>query len=786
MRPYRIFSAALFAAFAFLSLVPTRASAQANNVRSRITQAVDDARTTVLRGNTHPFARPEFDRGAAPGNLPMERMQMVLQRSPEQEAALEKLMAEQQDRTSPNFRKWLTPAEFGQQFGPADQDIQRITSWLESHGFQIGNVSDGRTVIEFSGTAAQVQDAFHTPIHHFVVNGENHWANVSDPSIPSALAPVVAGIATLHNFFPKPMSHVIAANSRAVGGVNRQVNLPIGCTTSCQFVLGPTDFATIYNVLPLWNAGIDGTGETIAIVTDSNINVQDVRDFRGLFGLPAKDPIVTVNGADPGPQPKGDEVEAILDVEWAGAVAKNATINLVVSESTLSTFGGNLSATFIVNEASPPPILSMSFGLCELMLGSTQNAFYNSTWQQAATEGITVLVSSGDQGSAGCDPNGSGSPVVQPAQRGLAVNGIASTPFNVAVGGTELDDPNPLLFWNPSNAPNTMASAIGYIPEMTYNDSCTDAVVYTFFGFSGANAAVNACSNSTVQAQGFVYTVGGSGGVSSCTTFDGTNPLNCTGGYAKPSWQQGGITPNDGKRDLPDVSLFAGDGAISGSFYVVCERDFLGNGGAPCSLTGNNPAFLQAGGTSVAAQVFAGIMALVDQQAKSAQGNANPTLYSLAVTAGNTCTSNPNPSASCIFYDVTVGTNAMPCQLNSPNCAATSAMLGPAGRFKTNPLRWAWTSASVPALACIFCLGIFLISFRRTRPLRGAVLAVLALALLFGSVSCGGGSGGGGGGGGPGTPFGVLSGYDAGTGYDLATGLGSVNANNLANSPAWK
>jgi len=773
--------------------MPAPAFAQANNVRSRITLAVDDAQTTVLRGNTHPSARPEFDRGAAPGNLPMENMLLVLKRSPEQEAALEKLMAEQQDHASPNFHKWLTPAQFGQEFGPSDQDIQTITRWLESHGFQVASVSTGRTVIQFSGNAAQVQEAFHTSIHNFVVNGESHWANASDPSIPTALAPVVAGVNTLHNFFPKPMSHVVSAAARSSAGrVRPQVTLVDGQGNDV-FAVGPADFATIYNVAPLWNSGIDGTGVTIAIVGDSNIDVRDIQDFRSLFGVPLKDPVVTIppGGSDPGKT--SDEVEADLDIEWSGAVARNADINLVISQSSFATFGGDLSAQYIVNFPNPThtntstglaPILSESFGICELAVGTAQNAFYNSTWQQAASEGITVLVSSGDQGSAACDPDGGTQ--VQTAKTGLAVNGIASTPNNVAVGGTEFDDPNPLLFW--SGTPTAQGSALSYIPEMTYNDSCTNAVVYTAFGFSGANAAVDACNNSTVQSQGFVLVVGGSGGVSNCTSSSNSNPSTCTGGYPKPAWQQSGVTPNDGKRDLPDVSMFAGDGAISGSFYIACERDFKGIGGAQCSLSGNNPAYLQAGGTSVSAQVFAGIMALVVQQAKSAQGNANPTLYALATTVGNTCASNANPSPSCVFYDVTFGTNSMPCTLNTPNCSATSAMLGPAGRLDRNLTRWAWASTGRVALACAFLLGIFAIGFRGNRRLRSAALALIAFALLFGSVSCGGGSGGGGGGGGSGggNTIGVLTGYDAATGYDLATGLGSVNANQLVTDPSWK
>ncbi len=334
---HRLPSKLLVASSLFLVFV-LNATAQASNVQSRITQEVNDSQRTVLRGNTHPLARAEFDRGPAPSTLAMDRMMLVLKRSPAQEAALEKLMAEQQDRSSPNFHKWLTPAEFGQAFGPSDQDIQKITSWLELHGFQVATVSNGRGIIEFSGTAAQVEAAFHAPIHRFVVNGEEHWANANDPDIPVALTPVVGGVATLHNFFPKPMSHVMRPSSRVqsaagVASVMPQVTFntssPCGLTVVDQcFGIGPTDFATIYNVQPLWNAGIDGSGETIAVVTDSNINIQDVRDFRGIFGLPAKDPIVTLNGTNPGPN--GDEIEAVLDVEWAGAVARNATINLVV------------------------------------------------------------------------------------------------------------------------------------------------------------------------------------------------------------------------------------------------------------------------------------------------------------------------------------------------------------------------------------------------------------------------------------------------------------------------
>jgi subtilase family serine protease len=666
--------ALLSVALVFIALLPAGAFAQ--TVQSRITQAINESQRTVLTGNTHPMAAARFDRGAAPESMLMDRMLLVLKRSPAQEAAVEKLVAEQQDRTSPNFHQWLSPEEFGQQFGPSDQDIATVTRWLESHGFVVSAASKGRQIIEFSGTAGQVAEAFQAPIHEYMVNGEQHFANANDPSIPNALLSVVGGIKSLNDFRPKAMSHVRKSRALSAGpsteaSVKHQTTFnsaePCGVTAvDLCFGLGPTDFAIIYNVQQLWNAGIDGTGETIAIVADSNINPLDVTDFRTIFGLPTNTPIVTLNGSNPGLT--DDEVEAALDVEWTGAVAKNATINLVVSKNTTSTAGVDLSAQDIVDNKLGN-ILSVSFGECELGLGTAGNTFYNNLWSQAATQGITVLVSTGDSGSAGCDFFEQNGPAVQPAQFGLAVNGISSTPFNVAVGGTEFNDiSDPQQFFSSTNAASTLASALGYVPERTYNDSCADPIVYsTTFGFATPQLACNDETN--VQPDGFVITSGGSGGLSSCIT-DASGPLTCSGGYAKPSWQTAS-TPADGARDLPDISVFAGDGLISGSFYVLCERDLNGSGSnTPCNL--QTGAVLEAGGTSVSTQVFAGIMALLEQKYEDKQGLINPQLYTLAKTSGNTCTSAANPAGTCMFYDVTAGTNSMPC-LTSPspvNCAA--------------------------------------------------------------------------------------------------------------------
>ncbi len=680
-------------------------AAQLASVQSRISQAVDDKNLVTLKGNTHPMAAPQYDMGEAPGGLPMNRMLLVLQHTPAQEAAIKQLLAEQQNQGSPNFHNWLSPQQYGQMFGPSDQDIQTITTWLQSHGFEVANVSPGRHVIEFSGTASQVQEAFHTTIHHYSVNGEEHWANSSDPQIPAALAPVVVGVKSLHDFRAKPTSHYTGLYRRDKGtGQTTQISGPQFTFTGAngtQFGLGPTDFATIYNVLPLWNAGIDGRGETIAIVQESNINVSDVHNFRALFGLPVNDPEVVLDGPDPGIDP-GVEPEAVIDVTWSGAVAKNAKIKMVVSSSTNTTEGIALSAQYIADN-NIASISSMSFGQCELHLGTAGNQFWNAVWEQAAAEGISAFVSAGDGGSAGCD----NFDTATRARDGLAISGDASTPFDIAVGGTDFagDFFNPAAYWSPTNDPTTQASALSYIPELPWNDSCTNSI-FAFIGFS--TDPIANCNNGSLA--GFLNIVGGSGGVSSCISSDGSHIASCTGGYAKPSWQTGVGVPADGARDIPDVSLFASNGFL-GSFYIICEADLSPTG--MCDLNPPFEDFAGFGGTSVSSPAFAGILALVNQKTHARQGNANFVFYKLAAEQNPAnCNVNGNailltaPAASCIFNDITADTNAVPCAKSSPNCGTE------------------------------------------------------------------------------GGPIGVLTGYTSGVGYDLTTGLGSVNAANLVNN--WK
>jgi hypothetical protein len=672
-------------AFVVLSLSAAVFAQESNAAQSTaalpqplITQAVSEAQLTVLKGNTHPLARPQFDLGTAPATLPMQRMLLVLKRSPAQGAALRKLLDDQQDKHSPSYHKWLTPTQYGQQFGPSDSDLQTITSWLQSHGFQVG-ATKGRTVLEFSGSASQVQQAFHTAIHKYVVNGEQHWANSSDPQIPTALTPAVAGIGSLHDFKAKPMNifHGIGRREKNTGRVTpkgkSEFTFAPGGTNPCNgqdnncYSVGPFDFAAIYNVLPLWNGtpAIDGTGQRIAIVQETNINIADPEAFRALLGLPVNAPNIILNGPDPGIVEPGSslEGEGDIDVEWSGAVAKGATIDLVVSASTNSTAGIDLSAEYIV-ENNLDGIMSESFGQCEAFIGNSENQFYESLWEQAAAQGISVFVSAGDQGSAVCD---GGNAPTQPAENGLAVSGFASTAFNVSVGGTDFQDAfTPETYWNLTNDGN-QTSAKGYIPEATWDSTCTNVLFAQVQGFSSSQE-MN-CNNPNLG--DLLAPIGGSGGPSNCSVSSVSgNQITCLAGNPKPSWQTGLGVPADGVRDQPDVSLFASNG-FSGNSYLFCQQDTSSDG--TCDLDAPFTDIAMAGGTSFGSPAFAGIMALIDQKTGSRQGNPNYVFYKLAAqTPAANCNSTTGPAADCIFNDVTTGTIRMPCATGSFDCTTNT------------------------------------------------------------------------------------------------------------------
>jgi hypothetical protein len=661
-----------------------------------ITQNVDEGKLVTLAGNTRLEANKQNDRGLVADNFLMEHMLLQLKRSPAQEQQLQQFIAQQEDKSSPNFHHWLTAKEFGKRFGLAKQDLDTITRWLESHGFKVNVVYENGVLIDFSGTAGQVRAAFHTEIHELDVKGVKHIANMSDPQIPAALAPAVVGIVSLHDFKPhtnyKPRAHYSPGDSCFLG--------------PCYLVV-PSDLATIYNLNPLFSASISGQGQTIVVVEDTDVyTTDDWTTFRSAFGLssytdgsftqihPAPGS-GTNNCTDPGAN--GDDGEAILDAEYASAAAPSAAIELASCSDT-TTFGGLIAIQNLLSESSTPAIMSMSYGECEAGIGAASNAAFNSAFQQAVTEGVSVFASTGDEGPASCnyqDPA---------ATYGIGVSGWASTPYNVAVGGTDFGDTyagTNSTYWNSTSssvanftggvtngstvvtapagtfgpcyvgttisgtdipsgttitavASSTSAtmsaaatatdasdsititsinstacgSAKSYIPEIPWNDSCASVLIATAQGVSQTYGSDGFC-NSTLGKEYFLTTGAGSGGPSGCATgspsVQGVVGGTCAG-YAKPSWQSVVGNPSDGVRDLPDVSLFAANG-VWDHYYPFCYSDPAG-GGVPCTSAPDT--WPGAGGTSFSTPIMAGIQALVNQNAGGAQGNPNPIYYQLA------------------------------------------------------------------------------------------------------------------------------------------------------------
>ena len=768
------FAAATLAVFA----APLKAQTAAPVISSRIVQPIDNDQLITLHGNTSPFAIAKNDRGPVSASLPMPDLTLVLSRSPEAQAAFDQYVASEYDRGSPDYHQWLTPAEIGQRFGPSETDIAAITGWLTSQGFAVTKITPDRMAIRFSGTAGAAESAFHTQIHNLVVRGVPHIGNMTDPQIPMALAPVVVGIKALHNFLPHPM-HTVGDRvqfNRAAGGWQRVanaasansaasstfkfassaasaraaalnsagprplfgINVPASSDTNAYLEedVTPWDFATIYNLTPLWNDSINGTGQTIAIAGTSEIDLSDITTFRSTFGLPAGSAPkqIDTNGlatectstSSTAVCGLGDLEENTIDVEWSGATAPDAQIDLVVTgQNAAGTVDSVYDSAQYVVENLTAKILNVSYGECELGSGTAENVAYYDLWQSAAAEGISVFVASGDSGSPSCDDGGDAIGNPYSAQYGLSVSGIASTPFNVAVGGTDFSWCKPTLnssgnvegcptssssqgspaYWNTTNNTTTepYESAAGYVPEIPWNDTCANPILGTYLGsvasylgFSGVSNAEASCNFVQNEWEGiyeddgimlapYVDTVGGSGGASNCVAntedSDPDDPVCTTGatttgtangsialtndGWQKPSWQTGvaGI-PNDGVRDLPDVSFFAGDGALD-SAYLVCISAI---GSCSYSNTSENLAE-EFGGTSFASPAMAGVMALINEKSGAPQGLPNAQLYKLASQqdyADCSAESSGSSTSGCYFHSIDQGTNAMPCDLGAP------------------------------------------------------------------------------------------------------------------------
>lgn len=525
---------------------------------SSLRDSSDDAGRVTLSGNVPPLARKQFDTGVASSSLRLERMVLVLAPSTGQQAELDALVAAQQDPESPEYHQWLAPAEFGARFGVSDAQLAQVSGWLSAQGFSIDEVPPGRRLVMFSGTAGQVRDAFHAEIHLYDVNGVRHIANAQDPQIPRELAGVVTGVLTLNDF--RRVSQIASQRPMAA-----QPEYTAGAT----HYLFPADFAAIYDLNPLYSESTNGSGTGIAIAGRSNIELSDVANFRSLAGLAANAPSVIVDGSDPGFVSR-DQSESTLDVEWSGAVAPEAAITLVAAASTATTDGIDLASAYIVNHATAP-VMSVSYASCEPEMGAAELAFYNSLWEQAASEGISVFVAAGDSGAAGCQAASASE------GSGAAVNGLCTSPYATCVGGTEFNEgAGAGQYWSVTNSAGE-GSALGYIPEEAWNESALD-------GGTGLSAS--------------------GGGVSTV--------------YEQPAWQQNvsGTQEAGGMRSVPDVAL----SAANHDGYIAIE------GGSRWIISGTSvaaPAF--AGMIALVNQKEGGY----------GQGSVNSRLYALAGAASD-------------------------------------------------------------------------------------------------------------------------------------------------------
>lgn len=589
-------------------------SLAAINQPDRIHGAIADGSIVALKSNVHPAAQPQNDEGPVDPGMKLDRIVMFFQSTPVQQADLKQFLKDLQNPSSPSYHKWLTPEQYAARFGLSRNDVAKIENWLTSQGFEIVQPARGRDWIAFSGTAELVEEAFHTEIHYYNVDGVKHFANSTNPSIPQALAGIVAGFHGLDDFRLKPLN----IRTRKQNGVANPFYSSGGFNN-----LAPSDIAAIYDIQALYNAGYAGGGQKLVVLGQTDINTTDISEFRAGFGLSANLPTSVLVPGDTDPGQTGDLPEADLDLEWSGAVAQNASITFVIG-GVAGNQGGVFDAAQYAIDNNLAPVISLSYGGCEAA-NVTFIPFFEPILQQASTQGQTFLASSGDDGAAACDGTYPSGPV-SVATYGPSVNYPASSQYVTGVGGTEFNEGSNSSYW--SCNPGNLGTACGYIPEMGWNDSDTT-------GTGGVNGPDLAASG---------------GGKSSCGV---ESNGNCTGGFPKPSWQTGTGVPADGVRDVPDVAISA---SANHDGYIFCSGGSCSSGIA--NAVSNNSIV---GGTSASAPVFAGIVTLVNQYVAAnggtvGLGNINQKLYQFASMA---------PSA---FHDVTTGNNIVPCQSGSTGC----------------------------------------------------------------------------------------------------------------------
>jgi subtilase family serine protease len=614
------------ARIAIVTLFSGCALVLAQTVTDRVTQEIDSQSIVSLPGSVSPHTIAQYDIGRANPGTRISGVTMYFKPSPEQKSELDALVKAQQTPDSTYYHKWLTPEEYASRFGLSDNDLAKVQSWLEQQGFSVDRVDNSHNSIRFSGTITQVESAFQTEIHNYKIENQTHFANTTPISVPSALSGVVQSVRNLDDFRPKPQVRFRPARSS-------KISLNFTSSQSDDHYLTPKDIATIYDINATYNDGYTGTGQSIAVVGQSDIEVSDIENFQNAAGLTVKNPtLVLVPDSGTAAVSTDDEAESDLDLEYSGGIAKGATIYLVyVGDNSNYSVWDSLQYAVDTKIAS---IISMSYAGCEPDLDSSDYSTLEAIMEQGASQGQSIIVSSGDSGSTSCyaDLTTNSTPTAQEEE--LAVNYPASSAYVTAMGGTEFStadvSSSNTTYWESASGNDVVSSAKSYIPEQVWNDDSA-----TVGSNDGAEYALSS----------------GGGGTSAFT--------------ARPSWQTGvtGI-PSGSFRLVPDISL---DSSPNNASYLYCSSDSSATGITGSCADGfrdsNDKYLTVAGGTSFAAPIFAGMLALINQKGNSTgQGLINPTLYTLAA--------NSTTYAS-VFHDITSGSNE--CTAGSSYCSSAGA-----------------------------------------------------------------------------------------------------------------
>lgn len=654
-----LLSAAMMTVVLAAGVLPAQAATQTGNMSAspaiRISAEIGSSQRTPLPGSQHPLAQAQYESGRVAAGTRLQGVSIYFSRTQSQEADLQLLLAAQQNPSSPQYHQWLTPEQFASRFGMADADIAKVQSWLEQQGFAVDSVARSKNMIRFSGTVGQAESAFSTEIHNYNVNGAKHFAPSTALSVPSALAGVVGGVRNLDDFRPK--AHVVANRTRGV-------KPSFTSSVSGSVFFAPGDITTVYDVKPMYQAGFTGTGQSITVIGQSAVALSDLEAFQNAASLTVKDPTqILMPGTGSAQIFTGDEVESDLDLEWSGAMAPGATIYFVYTGS--NTNYGAFDALVYAIDNQIGTIVSSSYGECEADLGGQT---LETTLEQASTQGQTVVSASGDSGSTDCFV---GNNITNPSlsvQETLAVDYPASSPYVTGIGGTEISTSSSSYvtpgddYWESASGSDVITSAKKYIPEMVWNEDA-------------AGCGTADCLSS------------GGGGASTL--------------FTKPSWQTGvtGI-PTANNRYVPDISLNAATG-LPGYLFCTSDTSFWNTGQAASCNSGFRDATTQdltiAGGTSFATPIFAGMLALIneDKGYNTGQGVINSTLYTLA--------SNSTTYASA-FHDITSGNND--CLAGSSYCSSTAGFSATTGYDEASGLgsidlynlATAWPSSATASL----------------------------------------------------------------------------------------